>query len=419
MRALHLSTRLHGTDGVSLEANKVAKALEGFGFENFTCAGEIDASDPKAHCLPQMHFQDTLALELATCAFNSKDHDPSLVDAIDVAAAELTERLHQIVEEIKPDLLVMQNVWAIPMQLPLAKALANITMRTGVPCLSHEHDYPWERERFSVSRIPEFIETYFPYDAANIRHLCINTPAQHELYRRRGLHAQVLPNVMDFANPAPRIDKYNHDFRQVIDVTAEQKIFLQPTRVISRKGIELAIDLLAELNDANNILVITHHAGDEGLEYLRKLECYANERAVDLRYVADHVANKRIQANAKKIYGLWDAYPHADFVTYPSLYEGFGNALLETIYFRKPALVNRYSVYTADIAPKGFRFVETDGMITLDAVQYVAELLTDAAAQKIIVDHNYALAEMHYSLRQVQRVLLPELRSLGFTSGPA
>ena len=65
-------------------------------------------------------------------------------------------------------------------------------------------------------------------------------------------------------------------------------------------------------------------------------------------------------AGGRKVYTLWDAYVHADFVTYPSLIEGFGNALLETLYFRLPALVNRYAVYAADIAPQGFDLVEID-----------------------------------------------------------
>ena len=45
-------------------------------------------------------------------------------------------------------------------------------------------------------------------------------------------------------------------------------------------------------------------------------------------------------AEGRKIYTLFDVYPHADLVTYPSHYEGFGNAFLEAIYFGKPVVVN-------------------------------------------------------------------------------
>ena len=50
--------------------------------------------------------------------------------------------------------------------------------------------------------------------------------------------------------------------------------------------------------------------------------------------VADRVGEVRQRdSEGRKVYTLWDLYHHADFVTYPSTYEGFGNALLEAIYF--------------------------------------------------------------------------------------
>ena len=65
-----------------------------------------------------------------------------------------------------------------------------------------------------------------------------------------------------------------------------------------------------------------------------------------------------------KIYSLWDMYPITDLVTYPSLYEGFGNAFLEAVYYRKPLLVNRYDIYMRDIEPKGFQTVTIQGYVS-------------------------------------------------------
>lgn len=411
MRALFLSTRLAGTDGVSLEADKLAAVMATLGFERHDCAGEV--AGERATLIPEMHFEDALAQELGRRAFGASEPDPALDAAIDERAAMLAARILEVVERVRPSVLVLQNVWAIPMQLPLAKALAEVVTQTGLPCLSHEHDYYWERERFQTSRLPDFLDRYFPFDAPTVRHLCINSDARRDLRERRAIEARVLPNVFDFATPAPGLDAYNRDFREAIDLGAGQRLILQPTRVVPRKGIELAIDLLAALADPRNVLVITHKAGDEGLDYLRRLERQATELDVDLRYVADRVHDVRTHEDDVKIYALWDTYPHADFVTYPSLYEGFGNALLETIYFRKAALVNRYSVYRSDIAPKGFRFVEIDGSVTDEAVAEVAALLDDPARRHAAADHNYRLAERHFSYRTLEGILLEELGELG------
>jgi glycosyltransferase involved in cell wall biosynthesis len=193
-------------------------------------------------------------------------------------------------------------------------------------------------------------------------------------------------------------------------------LFLQLTRVVPRKGIELSIELVRwlqshpfTLHASRFTLVITHHAGDEGLDHLHQLQAQAAAAGVDLRYVADRVAPRRsMRPDGVKIYSLWDVYSHADFVTYPSLYEGFGNALIEAVYFRKPVLVNRYPVYVADIGPLGFDFVEIDGTITDEAVAEVQQMLADPERRWAAVEKNFRLGEQHFSY-EVLKERLQEL----------
>ncbi|MFB0536831.1 MAG: glycosyltransferase family 4 protein, partial [Anaerolineae bacterium] len=224
----------------------------------------------------------------------------------------------------------------------------------------------------------------------------------------------VVPNVFDFATPPalsavegrPGVDDFNADLRESIGLHDDDLFILQPTRVVARKGIELSIELLRWLDDPRCKLVITHRAGDEGLDYLHTLRAMADEAGVDLRYEADRFdATRRIEPDGRKVYALWDAYVHADFVTYPSLIEGFGNALIEAVYFRCPALVNRYPVYAADIGPLGFDFVEIDGKISDNAVAQVRELLADLARRKQMVEHNYRLGQEHLSFEKLEELL--------------
>ena len=39
---------------------------------------------------------------------------------------------------------------------------------------------------------------------------------------------------------------------------------------------------------------------------------------------------------------------------YPSTYEGFGNAFLESVDYRKPGLCNLYAICRTEIEPLGF-----------------------------------------------------------------
>jgi glycosyltransferase involved in cell wall biosynthesis len=92
-------------------------------------------------------------------------------------------------------------------------------------------------------------------------------------------------------------------------------------------------------------------------------------------------------------------------VTYPSLIEGFGNAFLEAIYFRKPLLVQRYDVYAVDIGPKGFQVVEFDEYLTEETVTAVRQLLDNPQLTAVMVEHNYRLAVEHYGYATLRRSL--------------
>ncbi|MEZ4518838.1 MAG: glycosyltransferase family 4 protein [Chloroflexota bacterium] len=401
-----ISTRFAGTDGVSLEAAKLAHVLEDMGHTIAYCAGELDEGLPGLE-VPELHFEDPVSQELSARAFSVGEPDNTLLPDIAHRAAELRDPLNAFIREFDIEYVIAQNIFAIPMQLP-AQALGDILAETGLPGLAHNHDLYWERERFTHHQLGEFLDTYFPPDLPRLCQAVINSLAQDALYRRRGLESVILPNVFDFENPPPPADAYAQSFRQAIGLTDEDRLILQPTRVIPRKGIELAIDLVARLDDPRAKLIITHRAGDEGLDYLRFLERTAAERGVDLRYVADIVDSQRGEmADGRPVFTLWDTYAAADFVTYPSYIEGFGNALLETIYFRLPAMVNRYPVYTADIGPKGFNFVEIDGQVTDETVRDVQALLEDPALVRRMVDHNYQIALEHYSYRALAASVAP------------
>jgi glycosyltransferase involved in cell wall biosynthesis len=109
------------------------------------------------------------------------------------------------------------------------------------------------------------------------------------------------------------------------------------------------------------------------------------------------VKNPLTNGNHDKNYSLWDIYPHADFVTYPSLYEGFGNAFLEAIYFKKPLLVNRYPIFVRDIEPKGFDLVVMDGFLSKKAVQKVSEIFASRERRERMVNNNFEIARQYYS----------------------
>jgi mannosylglucosylglycerate synthase len=389
-----ISTRLAGNDGVSLETAKWAAVLRQAGHNIFYCAGELEDDGPPGMLIPEVHFVYPESLWIREHSYGTTEEHPELRQRIEALRATIKPRLEAFIAEYEIDLIIPQNIFAVPIQFPLAMALTDIIAETNIPTVSHNHDFYWERTVYQPCCVQDILDTYFPPDLPSITHVGINSLTPRDLKSRRGIDSLVVPNVFDFETPPPELDDYNADFREVTGFTDDDIIILAPVRIIHRKGLELAVEIISKLNDPRCKLVFTH-SDDASNEYLNQLKEQATRENVDLRVITEHISSARRNEDGKKIYILWDAYIHADFVAYPSLYEGFGNGLLEAIYFRKPILINRYPVYVADMDHLGFDFVELDGSVTDDAVTKMRAVLDNPALQD--VENNYQMAEKHFS----------------------
>jgi glycosyltransferase involved in cell wall biosynthesis len=406
MRIGIVATRLAGVDGVTFETAKWEAALERMGHDLRMCAGEVDALRASARLVPPMHFAWPPAARVTAAAFDPESDADAVRAEIDRLADLLVPVLDNWIGSERLEMLVVENAWAIPMHLPLGLALRTIVERLGIPAIGHHHDYWWERRRFATCVVPDLLSKAFPPDLPNIRHVSINSLAASELRRRRGLRSLVVPNVFDFERPRPRPHPaVRRRMRAELGMDDRGLLVVQPTRVVPRKGIELAIELVGRLHDPDTVLLITSPAGDEGLDYLVELERQAHEAEVQLRYAADRFEPDLEGKPVGPAHTLHDAYLAADLITYPSLYEGYGNALIEAIFYGKPVVVNRYPVYVADIAPLGLRFIEIEGRITDDTMRELREILADPRKQWRIAHRNFDIARRRLSYKVLRRRL--------------
>ncbi len=393
-----ISTRFSGTDGVSLEASKWAEILENDGYSCFWFAGDLDRNTDKSFLAPQAFFNHEDIRDINEKVIGFKYRKADVTGKIHEIRHILKKRLYDFTRKFDIHMLIVENASTIPMNIPLGLAISEFISENEIPAILHHHDFYWERDRFAINAVGDYIRMAFPPNLANMKHVVINSAAQEELALRTGITSEIIPNVIDFAHP-PVIDKRRSEqLREEIGLKPDDIVLLQPTRIVQRKGIEHAIELIEELHDTRYKLVISHEAGDEGFEYKEWLERHAKKHNVDLIILKTKIADPLNTAtNGHCRYSLWDIYPHADLITYPSLYEGFGNAFLEAIYFKKPILVNRYSIFVRDIEPKGFDLIVMDGYVNQNAVGRIREVLESEERRRKMVEHNYAVASKFYS----------------------
>jgi len=400
-----VSTRFAGTDGVSLETAKWAEVLERLGHTCFYLAGASDRPPNKSRTVPEALFTHPDIHKIYTVAFSQRTRPSEITWLIHRLKNYLKEQIYSFVRDWGVELLISQNALAIPMNIPLGLALNEFIAETGFPTIAHHHDLFWERKRFLVNCVWDYLNMAFPPHLPSIRHVVINSSAANQLSLRTGISSLLVPNVMDFDNAPPPPDEYAQDVRAALGLAPDEFFLLQPTRVVQRKGIEHAIELVNRLG-VKARLVISHASGDEGDAYEQRVREFADLLDVRTNFEADIIKEQRgTTRDGRKIYTLGDVYPHADLVTYPSDIEGFGNAFLEAIYYRRPIVVNNYSIFDMDIKPKGFRVIEFDGYITDDTVHQALQVLQEPNLAQEMAEHNYRLARRHYSFATLERRL--------------
>ncbi|MBW2245720.1 MAG: hypothetical protein JRF62_00690 [Deltaproteobacteria bacterium] len=249
-----ISTRFAGTDGVTLETSKWAQVLKQMGHQCFWFAGRLDKTPSQSMLVPEAFFQHEQNQWINEQILGKKARSSAVTDTIHNMKTLLKARIKEFIEKFSIDLLIPENALTIPMHVPLGIAITEIIAETQIPTIAHHHDFYWERTRFFVNAVGDYLRMAFP------------------------------PNL-------------------------------------------------------------------------------------------------------------------------PSLYEGFGNAFLEAIYFKKPILVNRYAIFVRDIEPKGFDLIGMDGFLTRKTVEKVREVLTSNQRKDQMVDHNYQVAKRYYSYSILRRWL--------------
>jgi len=403
-----ISTRIEGTDGVSLEIEKWAHVLERNDFDCFYFAGTCDREPEKTMVVPEAFFNHPEIKEIQDKCIGTTHRSAETSAKIRKLSNFLKSNIYTFINTFDIHLLIVENALAIPMHIPLGLAITEFIAETCFPVIAHHHDFYWERDRFLINAAKDYLDSSFPPKLPSIRHVTINSLASEQLSLRKGISNIVIPNVYDFAKEPEKTPlEICKEIRKLAGLEDGDIMVLQPTRVVPRKWIERAIEIIYLMNLKNPKLFISHAASDEGDDYFKRINDYADILGVEIVALDKYVGSERnVKKNNSKKYTIGNIYDCADIITYPSGYEGFGNAFLETIYHKKPIVVNRYSIFIADIEPKNFDVITFDGFITEETVQKTLNLLKNKEKLNLMVGKNYNLGKQFFSYEVLEFHLL-------------
>jgi mannosylglucosylglycerate synthase len=266
--------------------------------------------------------------------------------------------------------VIIENVCSLPLNEAASLALASLL--EGSPAVLHHHDLPWQRPKFRHHEGP-------PTDPA-WRHVTINERSCDEL-ADRGITATVIPNHFDLDPPLGD----RAAMRAAIGVRAAAILVVHPVRAIPRKNVGGALRFA---EDMGAVYWLVGGAEDGFGPELDKLLGGARTGT---------------RLGVPEGFTMADVYAASDVVVLSSTWEGFGNAAIESVAFRRPLARRSYPVM-AEIERRGLRFFDLEDIDELRAfVDRPDEALLDA---------NVAAAREAYDLSLLPERLAPVLHGL-------
>lgn len=442
--------RVGKLDGVSLEMDKWRKVIEeNLGHNVCYLAGSVGKSD--GFIIPELSLEYTIGKEIRKAAFSSpltSKQEELLEKKIQTERRKIQAKVLKFIGEYAIQCLIPNNMFSLPMNLPASLALMDVIRSTKIPTINHNHDFVWERSIYnpSCSLIQGYLDNYFPPDLPEIQHVVINSIAQKNLNFLRGIKSEVIPNVFYFKEPDWSKDSYNLDLKTTLGIDVGDIVVLHATRIVVRKGIELIIDVIEELNKDENkkilasnllydgrkfnpenkiILVFPNLVEDK--DYQQKLIDKCKELKVDYRFCNNLFAHQRSKSpTGQKIYNLWDSYTFADIISYPSLQEGWGNQFLEAVKAKLPIILFEYAVYKKDISRLGFKTLSLgsvfskktkDSLVTIsphvltNLGQQTIKILQNKTEREKITRHNFEIGLKELSINALGKYLKPYFSS--------
>ncbi|NNC70057.1 MAG: glycosyltransferase family 4 protein, partial [Flavobacteriaceae bacterium] len=338
-------------------------------------------------------------------AFYEPDKDPNaILEHIEDVSNTITDKLKKWIFNNKIDVLLSENASALPSHLAMGVAIKKVIQQTGLPIVTHDHDFHWERgKRYSSvhDEVNTLINNTFPLLLPDVRHAVINTFGLETFRGRFNIEATMVPNVMDFERDYAIPNEDNRYFLKNLGVADDEIALLQVTRIVRRKGIETAVSLIDKLQDKKVKLIITGNNNDDNnREYYNEIV----DQIHDLNLTNQVIFASHMVRDHKD---LSDVYAHGRACTYFSTYEGFGNAFVEAALAKKPIFVNNYKpVFMQDIGNKGFKTVMLeDNELTDEKVKKMMDIIYNEKLCAEIGEYNFTLGKKYFSFEVLEEKL--------------
>jgi glycosyltransferase involved in cell wall biosynthesis len=311
---------------------------------------------------------------------------------------KLRDQLTPILQRL--DCVVAHNLMTMPFNLAATQALIELA-ESGTKILAWTHDLAASNQDYSLPR--NSIVDMVREKHSNIRYIAVSQTRANEFHELTGARVEaIIPNGLDLATVlglTPEVEAL------VNEIDSQATLFLYPTRILPRKNLGFAMQILKALNELGHVayLLITGAANQYNSgapAHLSGLKQQAADLAMTDRIIW---VNERFQVDDRQLRSLYLA---ADALLFPTRQEGFGLPLLEAAAFRLP-------IFCSDIEPLRSNLPENVLKFDLRASpRNIGETISKALKTDLAFASRKRLLMNHSAQTLYREKIEPLLRSL-------
>ncbi|MBV9020161.1 MAG: glycosyltransferase family 4 protein [Ktedonobacteraceae bacterium] len=378
------------TDGVSLQMHENDRVLSQRGWNVIECSA--DATGENSFVLPELDYSTPQVQIFKGSETSELQNETALENAFENQVQVIKNKLRELIRQYHPQVIHIRNILSLPIHPAATVAMAEcIAEHPAIGFLTQHHDFSFEDDLLPGDRkkayeipfpsIQKRVEKALLYSAPQVHHAVINSLMQQRLLEGYGIHAAVIPDSFDFETRPTEIA----NLREKLGIRANDFVIGTMARIIPRKAIEVAVQLIADLQkrkkeflgegrgvyrrtitqDSRFLLLLPQSAGldePENSIYFTKLQRYAESLGVEICYAGDKIiADSAYRGGSARI-PFYSLYHTVDLFMFPSYQEGFGNQFLEAVALGRGVVsCHAYPVMEADILPR----ISPEGVILL------------------------------------------------------
>ncbi len=318
-------------------------------------------------------------------------------------------------------ILVAENSFGPALNIPYSKGLFDAIKQYKIPTIARIHDfyvnfYTQYDTRIKDS-IPE-LRNIYEARSKSISKVFINKSDLVQAKKRKIRECYLIPNGFDFSENISINHLYINQIKSKIKYQPSDLLFLQPTRIITRKRIEDIIFIIYNLSNLIKRPIKLLIAGGfkeynpETINYQKMIFAKAKKHHVPVFILRD----------LKVKFNIAEAYYLSDMVTLLSTEEGFGLPVLESCVYKKMLIVRRFPRFSVfeNLEGGSLNFIKTKNFNhpwqwpkkELDLFcQQIVQWINSKSKNRIL-DNNYKITKKNFSIELTKEKLAEILRKI-------